>query len=607
MTLPKSVLSNKVDIMKEREGSRLSRYLRILFGQAKFGFSWTNEDTSFTDGKDIYVIYDVQRPHCRPFDPNEQRIIRKGHAIHERGHLEYDCITDYSDWLAQNRSMNQAEWMANEKYPIAWLQFFGNVLMDARMELLTMTEKPSTEEYIDFVNYEWTFGIREEGVGKDPIHDFRCCFMSRSYGMTPVTDWLPDAVDLVDSVDALIAQARRETSTESCLEVALQIMKRIWPDLLEWMKKAGKEPGDFEYNDHHQSANWGSKQEVENNAKRALAILASTPAPKEPSDKKPDFSKMLRLEEKQHEKEEQEVDAELAPFQERTEGVEIQLSTGSTTSEVDLGAYYRSDLSRYEQTYQSIRRHIEPTARMLSGLLKPISDKKRAKQREGSIQIGRAWRADLLSDPNVFERIKKGTPAKEARILLQTDISGSTQTPDFQGSRRIDEMRRASALVIEACEKAGIPIAAYGFTELDLHDGRKYRNKIFPFKPFEQFGTREKGLIGGMEPEVGNRDTVALQWSVSELLKYREDICLLIMLSDGQPCFASGEDKDTMRNIVIEAEKKGIDVLCLYIGPRDTRSIQTVQHMYPGRSIIVEKNLTRDLTTHVQRIIRSRK
>lgn len=608
MALPMSVLRNKDEIMKEREGSRLSRYLRILFGSAKFGFYWTSAETSYTDGKDIYIIYNVQRPDCRSFDLHEQRVIRKAHAIHERGHLEYDCIDDYRNWLQVHHTLNPSDWISNLKYPIAWLQFFGNVLMDGRMELLTATEKPTTAEYLDFCNYEWAFGQREAGIGEETISDFRSCFMHRSLGMTDVPGWLPESVNLVDSIQPLIDRARQTTSTASCLDVVLEIIKSVWPKLLEWMDTGGQQPNDFEYVDPHENAQWGTKETTDENSKRAAAILVTAPAPKREDGEKPDFSSTLRLEQKQLEKDQKDTQEETAPYECRTEGIQLRLNNGTvTSSEVDIGLYYRSDLASYLTSYNAVRRHIAPTARALSELLQPILDKKRCNQRSGSVMISRAWRANYLADSNVFERNEKGKPAKQARILLQTDISGSTGRSDFNGSRRIDEMRRATVLMVEACEKAGIPVASYGFTEMDLEDGRGCRSKIFPFKPFGRFSNTEKSLIGGMEPEIGNRDTLALQWSINEIAKYREDIRLLIMLSDGQPCFSAGEDKDTIRDIVLAADKQGIDVLCLYIGPRDARSLQSVQHMYPGRSIIVEKNLSRDLTTHVKRIIRNRK
>lgn len=100
----------------------------------------------------------------------------------------------------------------------------------------------------------------------------------------------------------------------------------------------------------------------------------------------------------------------------------------------------------------------------------------------------------------------------------------------------------------------------------------------------------EKGFIGGIDDRWGNRDTISLQWAVNKLANYTEDVRVLIMLSDGEPCFAENEDNDTMRSIFLQAETEGIEVLCLYVGPQEPRVLDRVRYMYPSRSIIVSNN-----------------
>ena len=56
------VLKNKYEIIKEREGERMARYLRILFGKEKFGFQWVDSGTSYTDGIDIYALCPFYNP-----------------------------------------------------------------------------------------------------------------------------------------------------------------------------------------------------------------------------------------------------------------------------------------------------------------------------------------------------------------------------------------------------------------------------------------------------------------------------------------------------------------------------------------------------------------
>lgn len=669
MAMPVGILKDKQQIIKEREGERLARYLRILFGKEKFGFKWSSSHTSYTDGKDVYILYELQRPDCRPFSAEELRVLRKGHSIHERGHIEYDVISDYLDWQKEWMSKDRSEWLANEKYPLPWLQFFGNMMMDGRMENFTAFDHPTTQEYLDFGNYEWRFGIRGSNAGEDRISDFRECFMSRVLGMTDIEGWDEEAVALVESVQSLIDDGRVDKSTFDVLCTTTLIMKRVWPTLIEWMELSNEEPDNFDYSDDHADSQWGDSEEVEVNANRVYRMIAkasseakeqaknSSEEEKDDSEEdegsgsgsgegneddqedegngsasgnsgsdekeengsgasdgegeneqeaaKPEFSNILRLEEKNLEKDEKEAEEQVGPYEERTQVVTIhehREDRKAYSTELTIMPLEESSLDRYNRTLREVKRFVAPIAKALSEILDPVLDQKRRNQRSGKLKVNRAWRTETLQDANVFERRKKGTPAKDARVLILNDISGSTGSR-FNGSsnRIIDEMRKAQTLLIEACEAAKIPVSAFGFTEF-VDD-----TVIFPFKPFGRFSNVEKGFIGGFDSMSGNRDTVALQWAVDELAKYNDDIRLLLMLSDGEPCFSAGEDYDTMRSIVQQAEKRGIDVLCLYVGPQNIHTIKRVQHMYPGRSLIVSKHLSRELSTAVKRIIRKRR
>lgn len=670
MALAANVLKDKFQIIKEREGERLARFLRILFGKEKFGFKWSTAETSYTDGKDVYIHYELQRPDCRPFSANELRALRKGHSIHERGHIEYDCIEDYRNWQKELMSKDRSEWLSNEKYPLPWLQFFGNVMMDGRMENFTAIDHPTTKEYFDFGNYEWRFGIRGAHAGEDRISDFRECFMSRALAMTDIEEWDEEAVALMDSIQPLIDKGRFDETTKDVLVTTTEMLKQVWPTLIEWMDLQNQEPDDFEYSEDHADSQWGDSEEVEQNIKRVMRVMvkvaggssteegekdageedndsdndsgsgSSSAGDEENEDedktdsssggsnsdegeekdpassdgegdgedkpKKPDFSNILRMEEKNLAKDEQAAEDELGAYAERTQEVTIyehREDRKAYTTTLTIKPLGDSSLDRYNRTLREVKRYVTPTAKALSELLEPVLDEKRRNQRSGKLKVNRVWRTEALHDANVFDRRKKGTPGKNARVLILNDISGSTSS-GFPGTshRIIDEMRKAQTLLIESCEEANIPVATYGFTE-DYNDG----TVIYPFKPFGRFSNVEKGFIGGFDPMYGNRDTVALQWAVDELGKQTEDIRLLIMLSDGEPCFGPGEDYDTMRSNVQQAEKRGIDVLCLYCGPQYPDTIQRVQYMYPGKSLVVSKFLDRELSTAVKRIIRKRR
>ncbi|KIV58924.1 hypothetical protein AM501_24020 [Aneurinibacillus migulanus] len=636
-------LRTKEEIVKEREGERLYRYLRILFGSEKFGFKWSYSDTSYTDGKDIYVLYELQRSDCRPFTVPELRLLRKHHALHERGHIEYDTIEDYVSWQEETGSSIRQEWLDNEKYPFSWVQFFGNTMMDGRMENFVVLDRPTTKEIVEFGNYEWRFGIRGSHAGEDKICDFREMFMSRALAMSDIEEWDTDVVQLVNSVQPLIEKGRTDRTTSDVLVTTTEIIKTVWPTLLEWMELSDQQPDDFDYDEKnsHSSSQWGDKDEVEKNIERVIRRLIATTDnsggdstsgnesngkenntgnyKKEDERKTPNFSSIIRVEERALEKDEEEAEEEIGPYREQEMEVEITLPSRirvenedtddneqdserkAYSDSITLCPYPHTSLTEYRKLAQEIKPHIEPTARAFKQLLESVPDERQHHQRSGRVKASRIWRINTLADANVFTKHQKGTPGKNARILTLLDCSGSTNSQFGNTGRKVmDEMKRANTLLMESCQKAGVPIALYGFTE-DYH-----ANCIFPLKPYGRFTDMEKAFIGGLKPMIGNRDTISLQWAINELSKFGEDIKLLLMISDGLPCFAENEDQDTMRSIVQQAEKRGVDVLCLYIGPQRKDIIDNVHYMYPGKSIIVSKSLPRELTRHIKRIIKRR-
>ncbi|MGV2885897.1 hypothetical protein [Paenibacillus taichungensis] len=338
----------------------------------------------------------------------------------------------------------------------------------------------------------------------------------------------------------------------------------------------------------------------------------------------PDFKGVLKAIAAELKSDEKVAEDEVGPYLSKLVDVEVDEARKDRTAyseKVVLTPYHDHDLSAYLYLKKQVQRQIQPTASALKKLLEPTPDQKYSNQRSGRLNVTKVWSASIMDDPNVFNRHVKGTPAQDARILVLDDISGSTGLWATPGVSRIDAMKRAMVLLSEATEAAKIPTAVYAFTEDDysLSDGKivypltgsedtksiKKGTIIHPLKPYERLSNVEKGFIGALEPQNSNRDTLALQWAVDALKPYRESIRLLIVLSDGEPCFKAGEDENTMRSIVQQAQKQGIDVLCLFIGPE--KSFPTVKKMYPGGAIFVSKNLVRDLTQQILQIIKRRR
>jgi hypothetical protein len=684
MALPANLIPSKDVLIKERERERLHRYLFIKFGRKKFDMHWTDAETSFTDYASIYVKYHLQTPQHRIFTPDELRMLRKGHAVHERGHIEYDVAGVTYNWRMEHVSNDRTLWAANEKYPMGWLKYFSGIMVDVRMEYFTIMDLPESKEYFDFCNYYWRFGVRGEKAGENRLLDFQECLAGRGFNLVDIPEWHPDAVALVDSVQSMIDDVRNSSSTQEGMDNTTHIVKAVWPTLYEWMQEDKQEDEENHPNPDesgHDISKWGDPDEVQQNSERVVIKIKLVREEKE-KEEEPEEKQSGGSEDEEEADSEggsgsshadtdnedagegeavagssdssganetEESESDVPEFKAALKAIQAEISSDEKVAEEEIGAYipqtlevqidedrkdrkafsdevvilpyHNYNLEKYKQTQAEIKRLIQPTASALKKLLEPTKDQRYTNQRSGKLNVSKVWSASLMDDPNVFNRKVNGTPGLDARILVLNDISGSTGGSfGSTGTKRIDAMRNAMILLSESAESAKIPMAAYGFTENmyqltpSVKIGRdvdhsnpnaKQGTIIYPFKPFGKFGNVEKGFLGGVISESGNRDTLALQWGVNELMKYREGVRLLIVLSDGEPCFEDNEDEQTMRSIVQQAQKKGIDVLCLFIG--EAYSFEMVKFMYPGGALLVTKNLPRDLTAQVTQIIKRRR
>jgi len=625
-----NLIPTREELIRERERERLQRYLFIKFGRKKFDFYWTDAETSYTDYSSIYVKYNLQTPYHQNFTPEEMRILRKGHAIHERGHIEYDISGITQNWRLENSSVDRNDWASNHKYPLGWLEYFSGMMVDVRMENFVIIDQPEAKEYLDFCNYNWRFGIRGSNAGENRINDFRECLASRGFNLIDIPEWHPEAVELVDSVQHIIKDVQFSHSTQEAMDNTGRLLKEVWPTLYSWMMQDDNGVNDLvdeKSHDSHNNSTWGDPDFVEQNTDRVMgkiqAIKSENTQPGEGQktnedgeDNEPastDFKRVQKIMASEMKKDEEAADDEVGPYKECKIEVEVNEKNkhrNAYSDQVLVTPFDQHNVIEYLTMKKIIQRQINPTAAVLKKLLDPTPDKKSSNQRSGRLDVSKVWAASKLEETNVFKRLTKGAPAVDARILVLTDISGSTSqeiSDSSNGIRRIDAMKQALVLLSEATETAKVPTSIYAFTEDVVEDANasQWSTIIFPLKPYGRLTDIEKGFIGGIEPKDGNRDTMALQWAVNELSKFDEDIRLLIVLSDGEPNFYPHEDGSTMRAIVHQAKRKGIDVVCLFIGPIEL--FENVKEMYPGGAVFVTNSLARDLTHQMRQIIARRR
>lgn len=602
-------LTPRIERIKEREGDRLYRLLRRLFAKP-FGFAWTNDETSYFDGKNIFVKYDMQTEHHRTFTDVELRALRHGHGVHEAGHSDFDYLPDYIAWQREMQAASKKEYLDNDKYPLPWLQYFGNMGLDGRMERLISLKTPSQQPYLDLNNYDWRFGNRFEGVGETNLHDFRMAYAHRVLGMEDMEEWLEDVVKLVNRVQPLIDKVRHAPTTKTSLTFVTEVIREVWPTLLTWMDIEDTEPTDADsFTSDMTRGTWS--ESAEEAAEHSLTVLErydSLSTDEQDgkgiggSDGKAEKqAAMLRLLEKSLEKDIAEVNKEMAEESSSIIKVTFKGETGDLTALVHELPIESPNLETYRHSLSKVQRFIKPIAKELKTLLEGFPEQARRNVRSGRFMAGQAWRAIHCDDSHVFSKQLKGNPKEDAFIGCMTDISGSTDNRLSNGEPIYEEMRKGLALLLEASDLAGIPTEAYAFTEYE-------ETQIFRLKPSDAaFSDTHRRAIGGIEAIAGNRDTVALKYLLDRVQIRTEGIRLAIILSDGMPIFERDEGPDTISYMVKQAEKAGIDVLCLFIGVHDTYTVDAVKKMYPGRVISADKGIAKELQKHVKRIIRQRR
>lgn len=590
------MLSLKETRIKEREGERLYRSLRRSFVN-KFGFSWTDDETSYFDGKDIFVKYDMQVSRTREFTPSELRGLRLGHAYHEAGHAEFDYLQDYIDWQENLMANNQKEIENNEKYPANELQFFGNFGLDGRMERLVKIKCPTQAPFVDFNNYEWRFGMRLENLGESRYNDFRHAYGHRVLGMEDVELWHPEAVELLDSVIDELKEIRIAPTTKSCLEHVTALIRKVWPTLLEWNESEQPERDERYEQDNHRNT-WANSSEAAQQASESVGEEGNAPLPT-----KEEMEQAFKRLQKMMEKEEKQIEEELDEDKPKISKIGIVGDLGDPktaySEEVKILPVDSLDMNRYKHSLNKVKRHIKPVSKELRGILEGVPDQVQHNAKTGRLKPNQVWRATHCDDNHIYTRNIKGEPSTNAFIGIMTDISGSTFMP-LNDQQVIEHMRDSLVLLLESATLASIPNTAYAFTEDN-------QTEIFQLKANpNKFTDHNKAAIGGITPLDGNHDTLALQFLLNEMKSRTENIRLAIMISDGIPCFNSKESPATMTQMVKGAEKMGIDVLCLFVG-KEGHALDTARIMYPGRVIHADKNVAKQLQTHVKRIMRQRK
>ena len=176
-------------------------------------------------------------------------------------------------------------------------------------------------------------------------------------------------------------------------------------------------------------------------------------------------------------------------------------------------------------------------------------------------------------------------------VALLVDESGSMCCSD-----RITIARAASIVVYDFCKSLNIPILVQGHTE-------QRGVEMFSYADFNSRDGMDCYRLMDLSARADNRDGAALRFVAECLLRRPEEIKLLILISDGQPCargyYGTAAEAD-LRGIKRDITRRGVTLFAAAIGD-DKEAIERIY----GEGFLDISNLN-DLPVLLTRLIAQR-
>ncbi|MFY0519293.1 hypothetical protein ACOMCU_15920 [Lysinibacillus sp. UGB7] len=633
--------------LKEVKGRRLHRSLRKKFKRRDFEFDWTNFYTAYFDGKTIFVKYDVQKPD-KSFSEAEIYLLHLGFAYHEMGHKLYDIVQDFKDWVISNYSANKADWEENNKWPKNIVQTWGNLALDGRLERFLRIDYPFTTDEIDFLNHEWAYPPSPvENRGESKVNDFLEMYGRRCLEMEDLEGWNNEVITLMDQNQFILEEAFIQSTTIECLNKSKEHLIAVWPTLYQWILEENQEPASVSTSPNKDEdldlSEWANSEDVNTNIQRVMDKLkdvlngsnVSSKASEESDDKddkkdeksgldeklnpnedgiqiispvkpclreKPDFKRLISSADKEMENSHIQAEEELKEDEIIDTPITIMCNNTVINDTVTECTYERKNEAAFDEMVASNRKQIIALEKALQIILAPVPETRTHNRKRGRLRPQSIWRAVHCDDDNIRTKTNRGLPTEDASISLMVDISYSTISMCDNNKRVITEMKEALSVVLSAAHKIKLPSKAYAFTS-DFDSN----TNIYHLKPLEdKLKSQHKGAIGGLSPEMGNRDVIALQYLLNQVQERKESIRLAVMISDGEPNFYENETEETIKEMVKLANKKGIDVFCIFVG-NDNRGYECAKRMYGNRVIRSKSGLASNLKRHLIKVLSLRR
>ena len=221
-----------------------------------------------------------------------------------------------------------------------------------------------------------------------------------------------------------------------------------------------------------------------------------------------------------------------------------------------------------------------------------LRDRSRGGRETGLLMGHRILTRSLYhNDGRIFYKNRLPQDSPQLAVALLVDESGSMCCSD-----RITIARAASIVVYDFCKSLNIPILVQGHTE-------QRGVEMFSYADFNSRDGMDCYRLMDLSARADNRDGAALRFVAECLLRRPEEIKLLILISDGQPCargyYGTAAEAD-LRGIKRDITRRGVTLFAAAIGD-DKEAIERIY----GEGFLDISNLN-DLPVLLTRLIAQR-
>ena len=241
---------------------------------------------------------------------------------------------------------------------------------------------------------------------------------------------------------------------------------------------------------------------------------------------------------------------------------------------------------------------LEISKQLQRSLLKQLEDRRKGGKMKGLL-FGRHLdgRAVYRDDGKTFYKKSLPNEMPQLAVALLLDESGSMY------GDRVTYARAAAIILQDFCVSLGIPVMIYGHST--SYGGKGEDVALYAYAEFETYDSSDKYRLMDVQARSNNRDGAALRFVAERLSERREEVKMLIVVSDGQPAangYIGTAAEEDLRGIKQEYKRKGILFIAAAIGD-DKENIERIY----GESfldITDLKELPAKLTAIVKRHIR---